>query len=142
MLAGSKYSVILQPPVRQSIYRMMLASVAVAIILMLTPAFWWAVLIGCISLCLAVVWPLNIESHPQTWIVDETGEGYTVISGRQDNAGNWQISPRSKLLPGALYLVRYFQQSQRFETCWLFPWQVQDKDYRRLARIVFRQGQL
>ena len=121
---------------------MMLASVAVAIILVLTPVFWWAVLIGCISLCLILVWPLNFTSHPQTWIVDETGEGYTVISGRQDNAGNWQISPRSKLLPGALYLVRYFQQSQRFETCWLFPWQVQDKDYRRLARIVFRQGQL
>ncbi|MAD08939.1 MAG: hypothetical protein CL592_00355 [Alteromonas sp.] len=121
---------------------MMLASVAVAIILMLTPVFWWAVLIGGISLCLAMVWPLNSEPYPQTWIVDEAGEGYTVISGRQDNAGNWQISPRSKLLPGALYLVRYFQQSQRFETCWLFPWQVQDKDYRRLARIVFRQGQL
>ena len=75
---------------------MMLASVAVAIILMLTPVFWWAVLIGGISLCLAMVWPLNSEPYPQTWIVDEAGEGYTVISGRQDNAGNWQISPRSK----------------------------------------------
>jgi len=121
---------------------MMLAGVAVAIILVLTPAFWWAVLTGCISLCLVMFWPLNFASHPQTWIVDEDGEGYTVISGYQDNAGNWQISPRSKLLPGALYLVRYFQQSRRFETCRLFPWQLQDKDYRRLARIVFRQGQL
>tara|TARA_B100001245_G_scaffold221845_1_gene193522 strand:+ start:937 stop:1302 length:366 start_codon:yes stop_codon:yes gene_type:complete len=121
---------------------MMLASVAVAIILVLTPALWWAVLTGCISLCLVMLWPLNFESHPQTWIVDESGEGYTVTTSKQGNPGNWQISPRSKLLPGALYMVRFFQQSQRFESCWLFPWQMQNKDYRRLARIVFRQGQL
>ena len=73
-------------------------------------------------------------------IVGESGEGYTLsVNGMGDS---WQISPRSKLLPFALYLVRYCRQSQRSQSSWLFPWQVRDKDYRRLARIVFRQGQL
>nr|WP_296045384.1 protein YgfX [uncultured Alteromonas sp.] len=124
----------------QPVYRCLLAVAALGIIAVLASSLWSAGITGLVSVCLIVFWPLSGLHHPETWIVGESGEGYTLsVNGKGDS---WQISPRSKLLPFALYLVRYCRQSQRSQSGWLFPWQVRDKDYRRLARIVFRQGQL
>ena len=125
----------------QAHYRCLLAVAGVVLVIAIANSVVWSLLSGVLSIVLAIYWPLGPSQRESLWLVNEAGQGQYLGDAPPSRDCTWQICPRSKLLPFALYLVLFHPHSKHYESCWILPWQVSDTDYRRLARIVFRQGQ-
>ena len=53
---------------------------------------------------------------------------------------SWAVSRQSRLTPFALFVVLKGQCSHVTRFLWLWPDQVDDQHYRRIARAIYRQG--
>ncbi|NVK54624.1 MAG: hypothetical protein HWE26_03325 [Alteromonadaceae bacterium] len=81
------------------------------------------------------------QSNPEQQIaVTESGRWLPVVDEGADSHEAWQIEGRSKLLPFALYVVMVSELTGRRKRLWIFRKQTSELSYRRLARIIFRQG--
>ncbi|OFI32521.1 hypothetical protein BFC17_04975 [Alteromonas lipolytica] len=125
-------------------YRCLLALSGLALVgmffLIMQPGITWLLTLSLATLLLALYWPIGHKQQPVRWMLAESGRGRNLAASALEQQDNWQICARSKLLPYAIYVVRFHAQSRCYESCWVMPWQTSDTSYRRLARIVYRQG--
>ena len=125
-------------------WRLLLAGSGEIIIAMyfvvLAPSLDWLVAASTCCVVGSLLWPLGRHPQPMHWTVSEAGTMREVKESRSEGTESWQFSHRSKILPFALHLVVCQPQRAENKSYWILPWQVTDENYRRLARIVFRQG--
>ncbi len=104
----------------------------------------WALLIGVMALGLYWYTPFRnkqqVRSPALLVTVSESGRWLPVVTESAAGQEGWQIESRSKLLPFALYIVLVSELTGRRQSLWVFPQQTSELSYRRLARIIFRQG--
>ncbi len=56
------------------------------------------------------------------------------------DAENWVLDNRSRLTPFALFVMLQEQHANKRRFQWVWPDQLDDRHYRRLARVIYRQG--
>ncbi|MDC8832746.1 protein YgfX [Alteromonas gilva] len=124
--------------------RLWLSASACAIAVLLSEHPEWTLLVCLVAMglywCLPPADTKRRRSTVEQVTVSESGRWVPLVAERNDSQDAWQIESRSKLLPFALYLVMVSERTGRRKSLWIFPRHTSELSYRRLARIVFRQG--
>lgn len=57
-----------------------------------------------------------------------------------EDTESWVLDNRSRLTPFALFVMLQKQHTNKRRYQWVWPDQLDDRHYRRLARVIYRQG--
>lgn len=140
MLTELKYNFTLAPSGYQQVWPWIQLGAAMLFLTLITPAGWlW---LAGLVVYVAILRPYQRQPHFIRFItLSESGEWSERRAEEGDGkAEHWRLIAQSKLLPFALFVALRSQYGNTTRYVWVWKDQIDDMCYRRLARVIYRQG--
>lgn len=89
----------------------------------------------------AIIRPYQSQPVKTTFVtLSENGEWLERKASETEDTERWVLDNRSRLTPFALFVMLQDLHTKKGRYQWIWPDQLDDRHYRRLARVIYRQG--